>query len=111
MDKSSRDSSASELVSKAARRFPPSTAAEVQVDSESISRYNKVENKVKLQSLLDACLIYTGQSSGKQYMWKKAGSIVEVDVEDSIVLLAKRIGTQLCCGNSSDTNKIFSIVN
>ena len=80
---------------------------EIKVDSEPILPYNK-EIKVRLVSLLDARLVYTGQVTGKQYEWIKAGSVIEVDAEDSEILLAKRIyGT--CCGNSPDGTPLFQI--
>ena len=82
-------------------------AAEVSFDFESVLPYNN-EVKVSLTSLLDARLVYTGQVTGQQYVWNKAGSVVEVDAEDSKILLAKRIyGT--CCGNSKDGQPIFQI--
>jgi hypothetical protein len=84
--------------------------AQVKVDSESVVTYNKSTVSVKIRSLLDARLEYTGQTSGKQYTWSKAGSIVEVNVEDSEILLAKHLGDKLCCGNSTDKNKIFELV-
>ena len=97
MDKSSGNSSTSEL------------KRGLQVDSESNLTYNDAINGVKLESLLSARLEYTGQVSGKQYIWNKAGSIVLVDVEDSVILLAKHIGNEMCCGNSRDINKIFQV--
>lgn len=88
--------------------FVPKT--QVKVDSESNVLYNKSNVSVKIRSLYDARLEYTGQVSGKQYLWNKAGSVVEVDAEDSEILLAKRIGGRLCCGNSQDMNRIFELV-
>jgi hypothetical protein len=82
---------------------------EVKVDYESKVPYNKSNVSVKIRSLIDAHLEYTGQVSGKQYKWNKAGSVVLVDAEDSEILLAKRIGDKLCCGNSPDVNKVFEI--
>lgn len=84
--------------------------SQVKVDSESKVPYTKSNVSVKIRSLYDARLEYTGQVSGKQYLWNKAGSVVEVDVEDSEILLAKHIGGQLCCGNSQDMNRIFELV-
>ena len=81
---------------------------EVKVDSESVLPYNK-EITVSLTSLLDARLVYTGQVTGQQYEWKKAGSVVEVNAYDSEILLAKRIGKDSCCGNSTDGQPIFQI--
>ena len=80
------------------------------VDLESKVTYTKAISKVFLQSLHDARLVYTGQTSGKQYIWGTAGSIVEVDTEDSEILLAKRIYGS-CCGNSRDGRAIFQIFN
>ena len=105
MDKSSRNNKSGEVGQVASAGYPP----EIQVDSESIVTYNKSTMSVKIRSLLDARLEYTGQVSGKQYLWNKAGSVVLVDVEDSEILLAKHIGGRLCCGNSQDTNSIFEI--
>ena len=81
---------------------------EVKVDSESVLPYNEVIT-VSITSLLDARLVYTGQVTGQQYEWKKAGSVVEVSVEDSEILLAKRIGRDSCCGNSTDGQAIFQL--
>ena len=87
--------------------FEGATGLKLKVDSEPILPYNK-EIKVRLVSLLDARLVYTGQVTGKQYEWIKAGSVIEVDAEDSKILLAKRIyGT--CCGNSPDGTPLFQI--
>ena len=83
---------------------------EVKVDPESIPTYNSnIETKtVYIQSVFDARLLYTGQVSGKQYVWNKAGDICEVDMLDSEILLAKRMGGTGCCGNSNkDENKVF----
>lgn len=60
---------------------------------------------VKLQSMLDARVSYTGQVTGKSYYWDRAGSVVAVDVADAPNLLEKRIKAQSCC-NGSD-NAIF----
>lgn len=55
-------------------------------------------NLVKVQSLVDAHVYYTGQISGELYEWVKAGAIVEVDERDVPELLAKRPGKKPCCG-------------
>jgi len=81
---------------------------EVKVDSESVLPYNK-EITVSLTSLLDARLEYTGLVTGKQYVWAKAGSTIEVSEYDSEILLAKRIGGNSCCGGSKDGTPIFQI--
>lgn len=64
-------------------------------------------SRVKLQSLLDAHVIYDGPITGEHYEWQKAGSIVSVDEKDSILLLEKRIKSQSCCSQSD--NAIFII--
>lgn len=63
---------------------------------------------VKLQSMLDAHIHYTGQVTGKSYEWVRAGSVVAVDSRDVPALLQKRIKTQSCC-NQSD-NAIFQSI-
>lgn len=60
---------------------------------------------VKLQSLLDAHILYTGQVTGKSYEWVRAGSVVVVDEQDAPTLLKKRIKVHSCC-NGSD-NAVF----
>lgn len=55
---------------------------------------------VKLQSQLDARLLYTGQVTGKSYEWTRAGSVVEVDALDAPYLLSKRTKKQSCCSGS-----------
>jgi hypothetical protein len=111
MDKSTRNSVPSKLIEKDVEAEKLGIFDEVKVDSESKITYNQSTNPktVSIQSVLSARLEYTGQVSGKQYVWNKAGDIVIVDVEDSETLLAKHIGNKLCCGNSQDMNKIFQI--
>ena len=113
MDKSSRNSSTSKISPYSESiRLVPDTQQPINpiVDSESKVTYTKSSVSVQIRSRLDARLEYTGQATGKQYLWSKAGSVVLVDVEDSEILLAKRIGDQLCCGNSPETNKVFELV-
>lgn len=83
---------------------------EVKVDSGSSSLYNLEEDGVKLRSLFDGRLEYTGRISGKQYTWNKAGSIILVDSADASYLLEKRIGKQACCGDSKDGSALFEQV-
>lgn len=91
---------------------------EVSVDSESNVAYTNITStreyistSVSLRSLFDGRLEYTGQVSGKQYVWDKAGSTVEVQEDDAVLLLAKRVGKQPCCGDSKDGTAIFSKLN
>ena len=72
---------------------------EVVVEQPATKPYNST---VKLQSLLDAHILYTGKVTSRQYEWAKAGSIQEVDSLDAQELLDKRIQTQSCC-RESDT--------
>jgi hypothetical protein len=109
MVKPSRDSYTSKVVILEGANTAGAGLSQVKVDSESNVPYTKSTVSVKIRSLLDASLEYTGQVSGKQYRWNKAGSVVLVDAEDSEILLAKRIGGKLCCGNHPDTNRIFEI--
>lgn len=62
---------------------------------------------VQIESMIDAHLVYTGQVSGKQYEWTKAGSIQLVDERDAPALLSKRIGERSCCGEGLQGNLVF----
>jgi hypothetical protein len=64
-------------------------------------------NLVKVQSLMDARMTYTGQASGKSYEWARAGAIVDVDEQDVSELLAKRRGKKSCCGTPEQ--KVFQL--
>jgi hypothetical protein len=66
-----------------------------------------INTKVKVQSLVDAHVYYTGQISGELYEWVKAGAIVEVDERDVPELLAKRPGKKPCCGG--ERKNIFEL--
>lgn len=65
-----------------------------------------INNTKRIQSLIDAHIIYDGQVSGKRYEWHGAGAIVDVDEQDAPDLLAKR-GKKSCCGQ--EPNKIFQL--
>jgi len=66
-------------------------------EQDAPSLYN---SSVKLQSMRDAHVLYTGQETGKSYEWIRAGSIQVVDALDAPILLGKRIKTQSCCSVS-----------
>lgn len=68
---------------------------EVTVEQTTKTPYN---SSVKLQSLRDANISYTGQVTKRQYSWNGAGSIQVVDALDAPYLLEKRIQSQSCCG-------------
>lgn len=73
-----------------------------------VSVSEQTYNYIKVRSLIDSRLLYSGQVSGEQYTWAKAGSIIDVDERDVPELLAKRIGVRLCCGGGAG-NKVFEI--
>jgi hypothetical protein len=70
---------------------------ETTVEKAPETGYNKT---VKLQSQLDARLLYTGKVSQRQYEWPRAGSVVSVDERDVDELLSKRTKKQSCCSGS-----------
>lgn len=70
---------------------------EVTVEQPAPKTYN---SSVKLQSMVDARLLYDGRTSGKHYEWQRAGSVQVVDDLDAPDLLSKRIKTQSCCSGS-----------
>ena len=67
-----------------------------------------INQTVKVQSLIDSHLYYTGRESGRQYEWARAGAIVDVDEQDVPELLAKRLGKKQCCGQ--ERTKIFQFL-
>ena len=109
MAKPGTNNSTSEL-GMVAKPFPPNIE-EFQVDSESKPLYNQSSRTVYLRSVLDSRLEYTGQETGKLYIWDKAGSIVAVSEKDAIYLLEKRMGKSSCCGDSKDGIAVFEKVN
>lgn len=62
---------------------------------------------VRIESLVDAHLVYNGLATGQRYEWLRAGAIVSVDEADVSDLLGKRLGGKTCCG--SQENKIFQL--
>ena len=79
---------------------------DIKATVEEIAPESKI-NTVRVQSLIDAHLYYTGQVSGELYEWRMAGTVVEVDERDVPELLSKRLGKKMCCGNG--TNLIFQL--
>lgn len=77
---------------------------------EKVSEPITIKAIVKLQNQLDARLFYTGQVSGKSYIWERAGSIVPVDAQDAPKLLEKIINTNSCCNGSSTGQPVFIVV-
>lgn len=64
-------------------------------------------NLINVQSLIDAHVTYSGRISGRQYVWERAGAIVEVDERDVPELLSKRRGKKPCCGQ--ERTKLFQL--
>lgn len=64
-------------------------------------------NGIKITSLVDAHLEYTGRVSGKLYRWDRAGAVTVVDERDAPELLEKRIGNKSCCGGSRHGTLVF----
>lgn len=62
---------------------------------------------IRIQSVFDAKLEYTGRVSGKSYIWAKAGAVQDVDEEDAPYLLSRRIGKTGCCGGVAGGNELF----
>jgi len=70
---------------------------------------DKINREVKIQSLIDAHLLYDGKVSKRHYEWTSAGAIVSVDENDVPELLSKRLGGNTCCGGNRDGNQIFQL--
>lgn len=54
---------------------------------------------VKIESLIQSRMEYTGKVSGRLYIWNGGGDTVSVLEEDAQDLLSKHYGKS-CCGNS-----------
>lgn len=68
--------------------------------------YSQPYNYKKVQSLVEARLIYTGAVTGVQYVWATAGMVVNVDERDVPDLLEHNMGTISCCGGGNSGNKV-----
>jgi hypothetical protein len=65
----------------------------------------------RVQLVYPARITRIGQTSGKEYVWDKAGAIVDVLKEDVPQLLKSHIGTVGCCGSSKrGGNMLFQVV-
>ena len=76
---------------------------------EEVQEETIINTEVRVQSLIDAHLVYDGQVSKRHYEWNRAGAIVVVDESDIPELLSKRLGAKTCCGDNRDGNKIFQL--
>lgn len=82
------------------------------IENDTVSDYNwdELRRVQSVQSQFPARIIITGQASGKQYVWEKAGDTVDVDSRDLDWLLTKRVGRGACCGGSQFSNLLFRLV-
>jgi len=63
---------------------------------------------VAIVSMRNMKINYTGPVTGKLYVFDGAGAVVDVDVEDAEIMLAKRGGK--CCPGGSGPAPYFSTV-
>lgn len=70
----------------------------------------QLREKVRLVLLQPAILKAIGPTTGTEYIWNGAGSVVEVDAEDAQGLLNKRTSNCGNCPNSSLPSPYFEIV-
>lgn len=80
---------------------------ELPIEGDNVLAYNSVD-LVSIRSLLDAQVKVTGTVTGNQYVWAKAGAVVEVDTRDKDEILNKKRG-RACCGNTSNAS-LFELV-
>lgn len=72
--------------------------------------YTVTEQSVKIVNKFPAQISLKGLFSGKLYVWKEAGAVVDVDARDVDDLLTKRIGETSCCGQTQRGNILFEKV-
>ena len=82
----------------------------ISYDVDVVAVEQVVERTESVQSLFPAIIKRIGQKTGKQYVWVKAGAIVNVETDDVPGILASRIGGKGCCGGSSRGNELFRVV-
>lgn len=61
-----------------------------------------------VRSKIDAAITITGETTGKVYIFPRAGSVVEVSADDLDAILEKRMGGRLCCGDPQ-ANYLFEL--
>ena len=66
-------------------------------------------HRVKIASCIDAKIKVTGKYSGREYLFERAGSVVDVDQIDVDFLLEKRQGERQCCGGTDKGNRVFAL--
>ena len=66
-------------------------------------------HRVKIALCIDARMRVTGKYSGQEYLFEKAGAVVDVDATDVEWLLEKRQGERQCCGGTEPGNRVFQL--
>lgn len=61
---------------------------------------------IKVQSLRDKIINYTGKATGELYRFEGAGAVVDMDEEDAEILLAKM--SEKCCPGGSGPHPLFA---
>lgn len=92
------------MESRNSRKYPNVVEEKQPFAPVKTTEYNYVRRSIR--SMVEARIRYVGAISGEQYEWPRAGSVVSVDERDVPELLAKRLGTQSCCG-ANDSNRVF----
>mgnify|MGYP001310856621 CR=1 FL=1 len=71
--------------------------------------YNETNEYVAIRSRVDAKFLVTGAVTGKQYVFDRAGSVVNINRKDMNEILNKKRGVG-CCGNSDTDRNLFELV-
>ena len=66
-------------------------------------------HRVKVVLCIDAKMKVTGEYSGQEYLFERAGSIQDVDTRDVEWLLSKRQGGRRCCGGGEEGLQVFQL--
>jgi len=82
------------------------TGERVEISEEKKEVKSQQSETVSIISLRNMKINYTGKASGKLYVFDGAGAVVDVDVEDAEIMLAKRGGN--CCPGGSGPAPYFS---
>ena len=77
-----------------------------EVSSSPSEEAPKAPEIVRLVLLRNLTLNYTGPITGKLYVFSGGGSVLDVDVEDAQIMLAKHGGQ--CCPSGSGPTPYFS---
>lgn len=79
-------------------------------DTQYLRKPQRAESKKpSVVLLIDAKVHVTNTPSGREYVFDRAGSIVDVEETDVEFLLNKRQGERQCCGGTDRGNKMFDL--